>query len=43
MTLQLRSPSPEEWRAQVRAERRSADPVLDAETAGPLGAWLDSP
>ena len=43
MTLRLRSPSPEEWRAQVRAERRGADTVLDAETAGPLGAWFELP
>jgi histidinol dehydrogenase len=40
---ELRFPTPEEWREQVRAERRSTAPLLDAETAGPLAAWFDLP
>jgi histidinol dehydrogenase len=40
---ELRSPTPVQWRAQVRAERRSPVPILDAATAGPLGAWFELP
>jgi histidinol dehydrogenase len=39
----LRSLAPAEWRAQVRAERRGTDLLLDAATAGPLAAWFDLP
>jgi histidinol dehydrogenase len=39
----LRSLTPQEWRAQVRAERRGAEVLLDAATAGPLAAWFDLP
>jgi histidinol dehydrogenase len=40
---ELRSPTPEEWREQVRAERRSPVPLLDGASAGPLGAWFELP
>jgi histidinol dehydrogenase len=40
---ELRSPTPEEWRAQVRAERLSPAPLLDAATAGPLARWFELP
>ncbi|MGD1052898.1 MAG: histidinol dehydrogenase [Candidatus Dormibacteria bacterium] len=43
MIPRLRAPSPAEWRAQVRAERRGSTALLDAETAGPLAAWFDLP
>jgi histidinol dehydrogenase len=41
--VRLRSLTPAEWRAQVRAERRGASVLLDGETAGPLAAWFDLP
>jgi histidinol dehydrogenase len=41
--IRLRSPTPAEWRAQVRAERRGAASLLDGETAGPLAAWFELP
>ena len=43
MIVRLRSLPPEEWRAQVRAERRGATVLLDGETAGPLAAWFELP
>jgi len=39
----LPRPTPEEWREQVRAERRVPAPMLDGEMAGPLGEWFDLP
>ena len=36
MIPQLRSLAPAEWRAEVRAERRGTELLLDAATAGPL-------
>lgn len=43
MNVELRALTPEEWRQQVRAERRSPDVVLDTETAGPLAEWFELP
>ncbi len=43
MIVRLRSLTPAAWRAQVRAERRGAAALLDAETAGPLAAWFELP
>jgi histidinol dehydrogenase len=43
MIPQLRSLAPAEWRAEVRAERRGTELLLDAATAGPLAAWFDLP
>ena len=43
MIPRLRSPTPAEWRAQVRAERRGTVSQLDAATAAPLAAWFELP
>jgi histidinol dehydrogenase len=40
---ELRSPTPAEWRDQVRAERLSPASLLDAATAGPLARWFELP
>jgi histidinol dehydrogenase len=43
VTDELAMPTPDEWREQVRAERRTPAPMLDGELAGPLGEWFDLP